>query len=105
MKDELTPVRMAVMLAVGAVIIALIGALAIGGSYWLTLHTLNVAKANQIKSSQQICKALRVLDEAHDGITFPAINAAHPSEEALTRIFQGDHEVYLTSGCPELLNR
>jgi hypothetical protein len=64
-------------------------------------HALAVA---QVKNSIGSCKALIVLDHAHDGVKFPAVNAAHPSEQALTKLFAGIHGVVQQSHCAELIN-
>jgi hypothetical protein len=101
---SLTPVTVAVVVSlfVAACVIAI--AAAIGGSYLLTLRAIHDAQAGQKAAGVQTCKALHVLDSAHDGISFPLVNKAHPSEEALTKMFAGIHDVYESSGCSELLS-
>lgn len=102
---HLTPTALAVYLSLAVAALIIIGGAAIGGSYALTIHTLNVAQANHINSGIQECKAIHALAHAGDGITFPKVNKAHPSETALTRIFTDSRAVYEASGCATLLKK
>lgn len=78
------------------------------GSYLLMVHYVHSFTIHemqvQLKAAVQSCKALRALDNSHNGIVFPKINPGHPSELALTRMFKGIHEVYVSSQCPQILS-
>lgn len=104
MSRPLTPVTIAVTVSLFFVAIALSVGAAIGGSYLLTLHAIHDAQTAQVAGALKECQALRALDQSHNGITFPQVNKAHPSEEALTRMFAGIHEVYASSGCSAILS-
>jgi len=102
--DRHTPLAMAVFASIFALVLILGVGLGIAGSYALTLHTLHSAQTAQLAAAVQECKALRVLDQSHNGIIFPRIGPDHPSELALTRLFTGIHGVYVSSQCPAILS-
>jgi hypothetical protein len=107
---SMTETRRRILMLWGALVIfctvLLIGG-GIAGSYLLNLNNtqraLHVAAENNLHSSQGTCRALLTLDKARDGIVFPNIDQAHPSERALTNLFAGIHGVVEASHCSELL--
>ena len=110
MKERaLSPSAIAVALSLGVVAFLVVGAASVALSVFLSLHAVKVSTDNAANTERvaavQECKALRALDDSHQGIVFPAVDKAHPSEEALTRLFTGIHGVYVDSGCPALLKR
>lgn len=101
---RVTPVTIAVMVSMFFAGMILSISAAIGGSYALTLHAIHTSQSSQLAGAKQECRALRALDDAREGITFPHVSKTHPSEEALTKLFAGIHQVYKTSECPAILN-
>lgn len=99
------------LIAVGTVAIlvftAVIGA-SIAGSYLLMIHYVDqAAQARttlELHSAVATCKALVTLGHAGDGVKFPHIGHAHPSELALARLFAGIHQVVTASHCTAILN-
>lgn len=109
-----SPVAIAVIAAVAAVVIFVALGAAIGGSYWLTLHTLHVAQANHansnlrqaksaLASAKGECTAMEALDHAKNGIRFIHANIKHPAALYLQRMTDAIHRVVLKSGCSYIL--
>jgi hypothetical protein len=123
MMKKLSPAAVSVIGSAAILVIFLVIGAAIGGSYLLTnnLNQRNNQRLEQAIQQQDTerqqavfteqlhaakgeCIALRALDSSHKGIVFPHLNHAHPSERALTGLFKGIHEVYVSSQCPALLD-
>lgn len=101
-----TPGRPVAWAVVGslAILVFFMGlAAAIGASYALTLNAIHNSQTAQMKGAVAECRSLEALDRAGQGITFPTVNKAHPSELALTRLFAGIHGVVVHSGCSKVL--
>jgi len=97
-----------ILVALAIVILLAVTGGSIAGSYLLTIHYVHEFSTHQaqeqLKAAVQSCKALRALDDSHNGINFPKINSSHPSELALTRMFKGIHDVYISSHCQAILS-
>lgn len=74
------------------------------GGYLIANKVVDSQRAAQLAGAKRECASLKALDDSHNGIVFPKVDAAHPSEEALTRLFAGIHRVYANSGCDAILS-
>lgn len=109
-----SPYALAVILSLGLIALVFIWGGSIAGCYILGVHYANTLAAKQAAlAAKQLaiqkhaaiasCTSFHSLAAAGNGIHFPAVNAAHPSELALTRLFAGIHNLYTSSGCPQIL--
>ena len=109
------PVTAAVVASVAVFVFLLTAGVAVAGSYLVALnvaHKQVVAEQEaaaseavaQIRTSIPTCRALVAMDDAKTGITFPKIDAAHPSELYITRSAAAIHSVVVASRCATLLD-
>ena len=109
------PITAAVIASIAVFVFLFTAGAAVAGSYLVALdvaHKQTVAAQKaasaeavaQIRNSIPTCRALVAMDNARLGITFPKIDAAHPSELYITRSAAAIHSVVVASRCTTLLD-
>lgn len=111
--ERRTPVSLAVFVSLGISMLLLVAAIAIGGSYALTLgviHRDDVAHAQiavreatfQIRQAVPTCRAINAMDQASQ---LPATGFPSPPHNAYDkRLSAAIHSVNVTSHCPLILS-